>query len=270
MSRDYLDLPNRSTKPRSSGVTMVIDRGIPFRHFSDVLESAGEYVDFVKFGWGTSVVDRDTVHKIDVLATEGVGFYFGGTLFEKYVLQGRFDDFRLMCLRYECDHVEVSNGTIDLSDEAKAEYVARLATDFIVISEVGLKDSTRSEAMAPRAWIRAINADLDAGAAMVTLETREGARSGLCRPNGELRYGLVEEIVTSGVDVDQLLFEAPSAALQGYFVNRIGPNVNLGNVAADDVISVETIRLGLRSETLHSFEPLPAPVTSPVLEPRRA
>ncbi len=258
MSRDFLDLPIRTVRPRDTGVTMVIDRGLPLRHFVDVIESAGEYIDFVKFGWGTSVVAKDTARKIDVLRGEGVGFYFGGTLFEKYLLQDRFDDFRLMCLLYECDHVEVSNGTIDLSDEAKADYVARLSEDFRVVSEVGLKDSRRSEAMPPSVWIRAINDDLAAGARLVTLETREGGRSGICRPDGELRYGLVEEIITSGVDVDRLLFEAPTATLQGYLVTRLGPNVNLGNIASDDVVSLETIRLGLRSETLSAFEAIPA------------
>jgi phosphosulfolactate synthase len=258
VSRDFLDLPHRTDKPRAAGLTMVIDRGLPWRHLADVVESAGEYIDFVKFGWGTSVVARDTARKIEVLRAEGVGFYFGGTLFEKYVLQDRFDEFRLMCLLYDCTHVEVSNGTIDLDDDAKAGYVARLAGDFAVVSEVGVKDAQRSEAMAPTAWIRAIRADLAAGASLVTLETREGGRSGICRPNGELRYGLVEEILTSGVDADSLLFEAPTAALQGHFVNRVGPNVNLGNVASTDVISLETIRLGLRSETLHAFESAPA------------
>jgi phosphosulfolactate synthase len=258
MSRDFLELPSRTEKPRKAGVTMAIDKGLPFNHFVDVVTSGAEYLDFVKFGWGTSVVMKDVQKKIDVLRGEGVDFYFGGTLFEKYVLQGCFEDFRRMCQMYGCQYVEVSNGTIDLSDEKKSQYVAELGQEFRVISEVGSKDQLKSENMAPKKWIASINDDLAAGATLVTLETRESGHSGICRPNGELRFGLVEEIVTSGLDVDRLLFEAPSNELQGYFVKRLGPNVNLGNVSSADIINLETIRLGLRSETLFAFEDMNA------------
>jgi len=254
MSREFLELPSRPDKPRRAGVTMAIDKGLPFNHFVDVVTSGSDYLDFIKFGWGTSVVMKDLVKKIDVLHAEGVNFYFGGTLFEKYVLQGCYDDFRRMCHTYGCEYVEVSNGTIDLSDERKSQYVLELSRDFRVISEVGSKDQLKSENMAPKKWISSINDDLKAGATLVTLETRESGHSGMCRPNGELRFGLVEEIVTSGLDVDRLLFEAPSNELQGYFVKRLGPNVNLGNVASSDIINLETIRLGLRSDTLFAFE----------------
>ena len=233
---------------------MAIDKGLPLHYFADVVSAASDYLDFVKFGWGTSVVDRNIRDKIAVLRSEGVDFYFGGTLFEKYVLQDRFDEFRTMCRSYGCTFVEVSNGTIDLNDAAKADYVAELAKDFSVISEVGSKDQVKSENMAPHKWIGYIQADLDAGAVLVTLETRESGQGGICRPNGELRFGLIEEILASPISVDRLLFEAPNLELQGYFVTRIGPNVNLGNIATTDIIGLETVRLGLRSETLLSFE----------------
>jgi len=255
LNENSLDLPNRTEKPRQVGLTMVIDRGTPFHYFADVVESGSDYIDFVKFGWGTSVVSKFLHEKISVVRNAGVDFYFGGTLFEKYVLQDRFNEFREMCEHYDCHIVEVSNGTIDLYDKKKSEYVAELAKDFKVISEVGSKNQLKSENMAPNKWIKYISDDLDAGATLVTLETREGGRSGMCRPNGELRIGLVEEIVTSGLDVDRLLFEAPSTELQSYFVKRVGPNVNLGNILAADVVGLETIRLGLRSETLMEFEP---------------
>lgn len=233
---------------------MAIDDGIPLNYFTDLIEGAGEYIDFVKFGWGTSVVSKNLKDKMSVLANEGVHYYFGGTLFEKYVLQGRFDEFRQMCQGYDANYVEVSNGTIDLSDDAKAVYVNELSRDFHVISEVGSKDQIKSEHMAPYKWVSYINQDLEAGAILVTLETRSSGHGGICRPNGELRIGLIEEILTSGIDVDSLLFEAPSTTLQGFFVTRVGVNVNLGNIALDDVIGLETIRLGLRSETLRVFE----------------
>lgn len=250
----YLDLPERTAKPRSHGVTMAIDKGVATRHFVDVIESVGEYLDYVKFGWGTSLISRDLKVKVDALEREQVGFYFGGTLFEKFVLQDRLDDFRRLCVESRCETVEVSNGTIALSDEEKAGYVAELARDFRVISEVGSKDNVKSETMAPVKWIHSIEADLAAGAEFVTLETRESGHGGICRPNGELRFGLIEEILQSPFDTTRLLFEAPTLELQAYFVRRVGTNVNLGNIALADIVSLETIRLGLRSDTLLTFE----------------
>ena len=233
---------------------MVIDSGVPLSYFTDIVRSSGDYVDFMKFGWGTSVVSKDIEEKIDVLRSEGVHYYFGGTLFEKYIVQNRFKDFQVMCRSYGCEYVEVSNGSIALSDAKKTEYVATLAKEFQVISEVGSKDQMKSENMAPNKWVEYIKDDLDAGAVLVTLETRESGQGGICRPNDELRYGLIEEILNSEIDENRLLIEAPSMDLQSYFVKRIGPNVNLGNIPASEVISLETIRLGLRSDTLLSFE----------------
>jgi phosphosulfolactate synthase len=249
-------LPQRTSKPRSRGVTMIIDRGEPFRHFVDLIGSFGELIDFVKFGWGTSVVTKNFQAKLDVLQEAAIDFYLGGTLFEKYVVQDRFDEFRHLCDAYGCRFVEVSNGTIDITNDEKADYVKRLSDDFRVISEVGSKDQARSDVMSPVKWISYIQADIDAGAVLVTLETREGGHGGMCRSNGELRYGLVEEILDSKIEHDRLLFEAPSTELQAYFIQRVGPNVNLGNIAVSDIVPLETIRLGLRSETLLDFEPI--------------
>jgi phosphosulfolactate synthase len=234
---------------------MAIDNGVPLNYFCDIIESAADYVDFVKFGWGTSVVTPNVQKKIAFLRCAGVDFYLGGTLFEKYVIQNRFQQYFELLRDYECQYVEVSNGTIDLEDARKSEYVAALSSEFKVISEVGSKDNVRSENMAPNRWIDYIRDDLAAGAVLVTLETRESGRGGICRPNGELRYGLMEEILTSGIDPNALLFEAPSMELQSYFVHRIGSDVNLGNIAPPDLIGLETIRLGLRSDTLLHFEP---------------
>jgi phosphosulfolactate synthase len=255
MSITHLQLPERSAKPRVTGFTMAIDNGIPFNYFCDLIDGGTEHLDFVKFGWGTSVVASNVQKKIAFLRSEGVDFYFGGTLFEKYVIQDRFAQYVELLRDYECRYVEVSNGTIDLADAYKSEYVAALSAEFKVISEVGSKDNNRSENMAPNRWISYIKDDLAAGAVLVTLETRESGHGGICRPNGELRYGLLEEILTSGIDPNALLFEAPSTDLQSYFVRRIGTDVNLGNIAPADLIGLETIRLGLRSETLLQFEP---------------
>lgn len=258
MNQTALVLPEREHKPRTTGVTMVVDGGVPLGALHDLVSSAGEYLDFVKFGWGTAVVSGQIEAKAALLRDAGIDYYLGGTLFEKHVLQDRFDEYRELCRHLGCRHVEVSNGTIDLSNAEKAGYVRKLSDEFTVISEVGFKDSTRSEHLMPRRWIEYINEDVDAGAAVVTLESRESGRSGICRPNGQLRVGLIEELLGGGVPVDRLMFEAPTTTLQTYFVKRVGYDVNLGNVSPSGVIGLETIRLGLRADTLTEFEPLAA------------
>jgi len=249
-----LTLPKRAIKPRAAGLTMVIDGGVPLGQFADLIELGAEYIDFVKFGWGTAVVTNCLDEKIGVLAKHGIDFYFGGTLLEKFILQGRFDDFRRFCEVHSCCHVEVSNGTIDISNAEKCGYIRKLAGDFTIISEVGFKDPGRSEMLPPSEWVAAINEDLDAGASLVTLEARESGKSGICRADGALRYGLIEDILSGGIDVDKLVFEAPTTTLQTHMITRIGPDVNLGNVSATGVIGLETLRLGLRADTLTVFE----------------
>ncbi|HTR91737.1 MAG TPA: phosphosulfolactate synthase [Trebonia sp.] len=254
MNRTVLTLPERPAKPRTSGLTMVIDGGIPLGLFTDLIELGAEYIDYVKFGWGTSVVTGCLEEKISVLDSHGIEFYFGGTLFEKFVLQGRFEEYRRFCEEYSCRHIEVSNGTIELPNAEKAGYIRKLAGDFTIVSEVGFKDPGRSEMLPPSEWVASIKEDLDAGASIVTLEARESGSSGICRPDGELRYGLIEDVLSAGIGIDSLLFEAPTTALQAHMITRIGPNVNLGNVPAQGVIGLETLRLGLRSDTLTAFE----------------
>ena len=254
MNPTALLLPQREVKPRSAGLTMMVDGGLPTRYFEDVVDSGAEYLDFVKFGWGTAVVTNDLRQKIAILQGAGVDYYFGGTLFEKYVLQDRLDAFRDLCHDYSCQFVEVSNGTIDLSNSEKAGYIRKLSDEFSVISEVGFKDAGRSENLPPSMWIECTHEDLDAGACLVTLEARESGKSGICRPDGQLRFGLIEELLASGLRSQDLLFEAPSVELQNYFVKRVGPDVNLGNVAATAVLGLETIRLGLRADTLTCFD----------------
>ena len=246
-------LPSRATKPRSTGLTMVIDGGIPLQLFTDIISSTPDLIDFVKFGWGTAIVTGGLQQKIDVLREHGIGFYLGGTLFEKYVMQERLDDYKRFCVELGCEHVEVSNGTITMSNAEKASYIRKLAGDFTVVSEVGFKDPDRSEQLPPSKWVEYINEDLAAGAAMVTLEARESGKSGICRPDGALRFGLIEDVLAAGVGQDQLLFEAPTTTLQTYFITRLGTDVNLGNVPASGVIGLETLRLGLRADTLTTF-----------------
>jgi phosphosulfolactate synthase len=229
---------------------MVIDPGMFTAQFEDAIESVGELIDFVKFGWGTCLVTKDIKRKIDIPRSAGIDFYFGGTLFERYALDGLVSEWLAMCRVLTVTHVEVSNGTIPIDNTEKARWVARLAGEFVVISEVGFKDMRRCDALVPARWISLIEQDLAAGAYLVTAEARESGRGGICRADGEPRHELVDEIVGSGIDLDQLLFEAPNKDLQTYFLRRMGSSVNLGNIRADDVIALETLRRGLRSETL--------------------
>jgi phosphosulfolactate synthase len=170
------------------------------------------------------------------------------------VLQDRFDEYRLFSRAWGCRVVEVSNGTVAHSNEEKASYVAKLAGEFTVFSEVGLKDTARSERMEAWDWVEYIRQDLDAGASLVIAEARESGRSGICHADGRLRHGLIDDILGSGIDPDRLLFEAPNKELQTHFVTLLGPNVNLGNIQPADVLALETLRLGLRSDTLLHFE----------------
>ncbi|MGH2717131.1 MAG: phosphosulfolactate synthase [Actinomycetota bacterium] len=245
-----LNLPYRPAKPRQRGITMVIDNGLPTGLFTDSIESAGDLIDFVKFGWGTAVVSRNIQAKISVCEANGVGYFFGGTLFEKHLLQGRFDDFRRYCKAHGCRYVEVSNGTVTLTNDEKARYVERLAMEFVVFSEVGVKDAERSELLKAPDWLQFVLEDMEAGARLVIAEARESGRSGICRPDGTLRADVLNALLGAGISTDRLLFEAPTKDLQTAFIRRVGPNVNLGNVAPGDVVGVETLRLGLRSDTL--------------------
>lgn len=245
-----LRLPHLESKPRQRGLTMVIDPGMFTAQFEDAIDSVGEFVDLVKFGWGTCLVTKDIKRKIDILRSAGIDFYFGGTLFERYALDGLVSEWLALCRVMGATHVEVSNGTIPIDNAEKARWVARLAGEFVVISEVGFKDMRRSDALPPARWISLIEQDLAAGAHLVTAEARESGRGGICRADGKPRHELVDEIVGSRIDLDRLLFEAPNKELQTYFLRRMGSSVNLGNIRADDVIGLETLRRGLRSETL--------------------
>ncbi len=233
---------------------MVIDGGLPTHYFADVISSFSGLIDVLKLGWGTALVTDDLKYKIDALKDANVDFYFGGTLFEKFVSQGRYDDWRSFCDRFGCRFVEVSNGTIDLSNSEKAQYIARTARDFKVFSEVGYKETARSEEMRTEDWIDYIREDLDAGAHMVITEARESGKSGICRSNGELRTGLIDEIGASGIDIDRVLFEAPNKDLQVQLIRKFGSEVNLGNIATNDVVALETLRLGLRGDTLLDWD----------------
>ena len=250
MNGTNLQLPKRDAKPRQCGLTLLIDPGLPRHYFEDAIESAGSYIDLVKFGWGTSIVSDHLEDKIACLRKHDIEFFFGGTLFEKFYQQHKIGAYFDYCKRYNCRYVEISNGTVDLTNEDKARIISDFAGEFKVLSEVGFKDSEQSQLLAPAVWITYIKQDLAAGATKVLLEARESGTSGICRPDGTLRLGLIEEVLGSDIASNDLIFEAPNKSLQTTFIRRLGPTVNLANIPVTDVIALETLRLGLRADTL--------------------
>jgi len=243
-----LALPDREHKPRLRGITMVIDTGMATRTLDDILASHADLVDMVKLGWGTCLVTSDLSRKLDILRSYDIEYFFGGTLFEKFALQQRFDEFRQFLRAHRCSHVEVSNGTLPMSSEQKGVYIEKLSTDFSVFAEVGFKDPNRSEALTAGEWVSQVKADFAAGAHMVILEARESGRSGIGGPDGKPRTAVLEQLIAQ-VDSTRLLFEAPTRELQTYLIDSLGANVNLGNIAVDGIVNLETMRLGLRSDT---------------------
>ncbi|MFC3040451.1 phosphosulfolactate synthase [Virgibacillus xinjiangensis] len=244
-----LKLPFREAKPRNAGMTIVIDNGASIQSFKDVVNSFHMYIDMVKFGWGTSLVTDFLDNKIEFLKDNNIGFFFGGTLFEKFLSQDKIDQYYEYCRHYGCTHVEISNGTILLSNKDKARFITDFSRDFTVFSEVGNKDPRTAAAQSSAEWLACIHEDMEAGADKVITEARESGTSGLCGSDGEVRDDVLGGIETSRIPMEKLIFEAPTKKMQSLFINRIGPHVNLANIALSDVISLETLRLGLRSDT---------------------
>jgi phosphosulfolactate synthase len=243
---DLLDLPDRSAKPRQEGVTHVLDRGLSLTEVDGLIEVAGDFVDLVKLGWGTALATGNLEPKLDSYRRHGIPVVFGGTLTELAIAQERLDRLVAWLHALKLEHIEISDGTITLAHERKLELIERLAKEFVVLSEVGSKDDTRI--MAPYRWVELIQKELAAGAWKVIAEARESGNVGIFRHDGEVRMGLIDEIVHA-IAPEQVLFEAPRKDQQVWFVRRFGPDVNLGNIAPEEVLSLETIRLGLRADT---------------------
>src|SRR5919206_993666 len=230
---------------RSAGLTHVIDKGLGPRAWEDVLETSGPYIDVVKLGWGTSYVTPNLRRKLDVLREKPV--VIGGTFLEAVIAQDRVEEYKAWIADLGLTHVEVSDGVLDLPRERKLELIADFARDFTVLSEVGSKDA--DVVYAPYQWVAWIKEELEAGAWKVITEAREGGTAGIFRPSGEMRTGLVDEIVHE-IDFHDLIFEAPTKGSQAWFIREFGPSVNLGNIPPEEVIPLETLRLGLRADTL--------------------
>jgi phosphosulfolactate synthase len=248
---DFLTLPQRSAKPRSAGLTHVLDKSLGPHQIDDFIAVAGPYVDIVKLGWGTAYVIDNLPEKVAAYRERGIAVCFGGTMLEVVLRQNKLDEYIKAAHMLGIDYVEVSDGTISMDEEDKLDLIRRLSKEFgKVLSEVGSKDA--SVVIPPYKWVESIKRELDAGAWKVITEGRESGTVGMFQSTGEVKEGLLDEIVAA-VSVENLLFEAPAKSQQTWFIKEFGSDVNLGNIPPEEVISVETLRLGLRGDTLLTF-----------------
>lgn len=250
MNFSISQLPYREAKPRTQGLTMVMDKGLSLQEVHNFLSVAHEFVDIVKLGFGTAVITPNLGEKIDAYKKHDISVYFGGTLFEAFLVRNQLEDYIDVCKTYNIEHVEISDGSITIEHKEKCNYIEQLAAFATVFSEVGSKDA--AHIMPPYKWIQLMKAELAAGAAYVIAEARESGNIGIYRGSGEVREGLVNEILTE-IPAEKIIWEAPKKEQQVYFLELLGCNANFGNIAPSEVIPLETMRLGLRSDTFHLF-----------------
>lgn len=250
MNFSLSNIPDRTIPPRENGLTMVMDKGLSTREAEDMLSVAGKYIDIVKLGFGTSAIAQNLEEKLELYKQHNLRIYFGGTLFEAFVIRGQYEEYKSVVRRYGLSYVEVSDGSIQLEHDKKCEYIADLANEFTVLSEVGSKSA--DVVIPPYKWIELMQKELDAGSWKVIAEARESGTVGIFRGSGEIRSGLIDEILTK-ISADDILWEAPMKPQQVWFIKLLGSNVNLGNIAPGEALPLETLRIGLRGDTFHQF-----------------
>lgn len=253
MEKNILNfIPERPLKPRKSGVTMMMDKGMSIRETEDFISVACEYTDFAKLGFGTSMIMNSVETKIKLYKEANIKVYLGGTLFEAFVIRDKFDEYMKMVDKYKVDAIEVSDGSIIMDHEVKCNYIKKLSKTHVVLSEVGSKEA--GIITAPNKWISMMQSEIDAGSSFVIAEARESGTVGIYRPNGNAHVALVNKI-TAKVDMNKILWEAPLKSQQVWFIKELGCNVNLGNIAPNEIIPLETLRVGLRGDTFFQFLP---------------
>lgn len=245
-------LPERPSKPRKTGIVMVMDKGLSLRQAEDLIYTSEELIDFMKLGFGTSVVTKNVEEKIELYQTNNIKVYLGGTLFEAYVIRNMFDDYLKLIDDLKLEAVEVSDGSMFMNHNDKCEYIRKLSGDRIVLSEVGSKDAGTE--ITNKEWISQMLSELEAGSFKVIAEARESGTVGIYDSKGKANINLIEEI-SAKIPMDKILWEAPLKSQQVWFIKHFGANVNLGNIAPNEVIPLETLRLGLRGDTFHQFLP---------------
>jgi phosphosulfolactate synthase len=245
-------LPKRTKRPRKDGITMVMDKGLSLRQAEDMIDSSGEFIDFVKLGFGTSVITKNLAEKIKLYQQADMKTYFGGTLFEAFVIRDLFDEYCAFMDKFHIDTTEVSDGSIEIKHDKKCDYIRKLSKNYTVLSEVGSKEE--GVIIHPAMWIKMMNKELEAGSWKVIAEARESGTVGIYRSSGHAHTSLVNKI-TSSVKQENIIWEAPNKSQQMWWIKQVGANVNLGNIAPQEVLALETLRLGLRGDTFFDFLP---------------
>ena len=245
-------MPDRPAQPRESGLTMVMDKGLSLREAEDLCDISAPYCDLIKLGFGTSLITNRLLDKIRLYKSAGLKPYFGGTLFEAFAVRNMIDDYRRFLDEYEMEMLEVSDGVMELNHTLKCKYITTLGKDYTVLSEVGTK--LKGKEISNDQWILYMKAELVAGAWKVIAEARESGNMGIYNDDGSANFELVLDI-KKALDPNTILWEAPLKNQQVWFIKLLGPNVNLGNIATNEIIPLETLRLGLRGDTLLTFLP---------------
>lgn len=252
MNYQLSHIPERTEKPREKGITMMMDKGLSLRQVEDFISASGHLTDLVKLGFGTSYVTNHLEAKLKLYKEAKIKTYFGGTLFEAFIVRNMFDDYLKLLDKYKMEVVEVSDGSILMEHDKKCEYISKLARNFTVLSEVGSKEE--GIIIHPAKWISMMNKELKAGSWKVIAEARESGTVGIYRASGHAHTILINKILAK-VNKDDILWESPQKPQQVWFLKLLGSNVNLGNISHDDVIPLETLRLGLRGDTFFTFLP---------------
>lgn len=250
MNFNISQIPDRTDKPRTHGLTMVMDKGLSIGEVENFMSIASPHVDIVKLGFGTAYVTPNLKEKLAVYAKHNMPVYFGGTLFEAFLVRNMINEYIDICKEFGVSYMEVSDGSITIPHAEKCGYIEKLAKIGVVLSEVGSKDATHI--IPPYKWIELMKGELDAGSTYVIAEAREAGNVGIYRGTGEVREGLVQEILTQ-IPHEKILWEAPQKAQQLYFLELIGCNVNLGNIAPGEVLALEAMRIGLRGDTFELY-----------------
>ena len=250
MKEILTQLPVRTNKPRQNGLTMIMDKGLSLRQAEDFLSSSHEHTDIIKLGFGTSIITPNITDKIKLYQDNGMLVYAGGTLFEAFAIRNQLDDYKKCMSNFGLEMIEISDGSMHLNHEKKCELIADFSKDFKIISEVGSKDS--SVEIRSKDWLKWIKNELKAGSWKVITEAREGGNTGICDSNGGIKSELIDDIITQ-INKNDILWEAPQKKQQVWFINKFGANVNLGNISPDEVIALESLRLGIRGDTFHYF-----------------
>ena len=253
------NLTEREIKPRKIGITMVMDKGISLRQAQDFIDTSSDFVDFVKLGFGTSLISKNVKEKIKLYQKANLKVYVGGTLFEAFVIRNKFEDYIKYISDLGIDSAEVSDGSIEIDHEKKCEYIFKLSKEFMVLSEVGSKEE--GVIIHPSRWIKMMENELKAGAFKVIAEARESGNVGIYHKNGSAHTLLINRIVNK-IKIENIIWETPQKSQQVYFLKLFGSNVNVGNISIDDVIPLETLRLGLRGDTFFTF--LPESINKPI------